>query len=245
MKEEERKEEEEKRRRRGGRGGGRGAARSGADGARPLPQLTRRDVAAITWLVEQRAATLPQVTTLLGHLGGGPISSRRGAQVVARWESVGVAQRRFVWHREPAIVVPTSSGAKLGGAHRWREPSVGTLRHTIAVGDVRLRSCGSSKGRSWLTEQALRGLLPKGTHIPDGAIIYSDGLVDAVEIELTSHGRARVGEAIASLLASTVNGQSRFARVLYLCGPRTLAQVAGVRDELPEAAKGRVVVRAL
>jgi len=209
------------------------------------PQLTARDLTAIAWLVEQRAATLPQLTTLLGYLGAGEITLRRGAQLVSRWEQLGLVERSFVWHREPAVLWPTTAGAKLVGLPRWRRPAVGTLRHTIATSAVRLRSCRPWNDRTWLTEQQLRELLPKGVRIPDGAIVEPDGVsITACEVELTSHGRRRVREAMTSLLAARSGDNDWFHYVLYLCSEETIHQCKAVRAELPEHLRARVVVLA-
>ena len=211
--------------------------------ARP-PQLTKRDLAALGWLGDQRAATLPQLTRLLGHLGGGYISDRRGSQITSRWEELDLVERQTIWHREPMIIWPTSQGAKLIGKSRWRKPAIGTLRHTLAVSEVRLRSCRPGSGISWITEAALREIIAKDERLPDGAMRFADGSLTAVEVERTPHyPSVRVKDAIVSLASQRDGGGNRFAHVLYLCSSQTLAQVTAVRNELPEAIKNRVVVR--
>ena len=206
-------------------------------------QLTERDHAALEWLVEQRAATVPQLTELLGRLGDGPITERRGAMLIARWEHLGLVERKSIWHRQPAICWPTSEGARLCGMTRWRRPGVGTLRHTITVSGVRLRVCRPGSNRGWLTELELRRQLPPGVRIPDGAIREPDGGFTAVEVELTSHGRRRVNEAMVDL--TTVvrpDGGQFFHHVLYLVSPEVTTQVTAVRSELPDELRSRVVV---
>ena len=218
----------------------------GKIGVAAPPQLTVRDLAALTWLVEQRAATLPQLTELLGYLGGSEITPRRGAQLVSRWESLGLVERSNVWHREPAVVWPTTAGAKLIGLSRWRRPAIGTLRHTIATSAVRLRTCRPENGRTWLTEQQLRELLPSDVRIPDGGIVETDGVsVTACEIELTSHGRRRVREAMTSLLAARRGDRDWFHHILYLCTAETMPQCTAVRAEFPEHLRERLVILAI
>ena len=206
-------------------------------------QLTERDHAALEWLVEQRAATVPQLTELLGRLGDGPITERRGAMIVARWEDLGLVERQSIWHRQPAICWPTSEGARLCGMNRWRRPGVGTLRHTITVSGVRLRVCRPGSNRGWLTELEIRRQLPAGVRIPDGAIREPDGGLTAVEVELTSHGRRRVNEAMVDLTTVVRPGGGQFFHhVLYLVSPEVTTQVNAVRDELPDELRNRVVV---
>ena len=222
-------------------GDGEGAAE---DAPRALrARLTLRDEEALRWLCSVRAANLPQLRILLGQLGDeGPITSRRTAQIVARWRSMGLAEKATIFHREPAVVWPTAQGARLCGVARWKKPAIGTLRHTLAVTQVRLQACRPSNGRGWLTESQLRALLGKDSHCPDGGLVEQSGEVTAIEVELTPHGRTRVREAIASLLAERDGDRNRFAKVLYLVSKSTKVQVEAVRDELPPHLRERVVV---
>jgi hypothetical protein len=205
-------------------------------------RLTERDEAALHWLVEQRAATVSQLTTLLGYLGDGPITERRGAMVMSRWEALGLVERKHVWWRHPAVVMPTSEGARYTGRTKWRKPAIGTLNHTLHSTQVRLQTCRPGSDKTWRTEEQLRYALPGGTRIPDGAIVESDGAMTAVEVELTSHGRRRVREAMTSLLAVQRGGEDFFHHVLYLCSPEVMTQVTAVRADLPESVRARVVV---
>ena len=214
-----------------GKGKGRGA------------QLTLRDAAALRWLSEVRAATLTQLTVLLGELGlEGPITPRRCAQIVARWEHLGLVEKSTIWHQEPAVVWLTAQGAQMAGLSRWRRPAIGTLRHTLAVTQVRLQACRPVNGRGWVSERELRSVLPRESRVPDGGLVETDGTVTAIEVELTPHGRERVRDAITSLLAERHEGRDRFAKVLYLVAPPCRRQVEAVRAELPDHLRDRVVV---
>jgi hypothetical protein len=208
------------------------------------PRLTGRDMVAMAWLADQRAATVPQLQALLGYIGDGPVTDRRTRQIVSRWELLGLAERTTVWHGKPAAVWLTGSGARLVGLERWRKPAIGTLNHTLAVAEVRRRLSPPTGTRGWISEVELRKTLPAGQHIPDGAYL-EDGRAAAIEVELSPHGRRRVAAAIASLLAAQVNGAPRWDHVLYLCSPETLHQVTAVVEALSPAQRSRVVVRRL
>ncbi len=232
----ERKEEKEKEE---------GEAKERGGRAHRAARLTRRDVEALAWLVEQRAATLPQVGRLLAQLSGEQMSTRRVRQVVARWEQLGLAERWRVWHGEPAVVCPTVQAAYMHGLVRWRRPGVGTLRHTVAVTEVRLLAAPINGQRQWICESELRRMCPKGTHLGDGGWWEPDGSAVIVEVELSPHGRRRVSEAIRSHLAARAGDVRRWARVLYVCSERTITQVEAVVAELPASDRPRVQVRAL
>jgi hypothetical protein len=205
------------------------------------PRLTTRDANAIAWLVEQRAASLGQVATLLAQLGGVSVGDRRTRQVVSRWVQFGLVTRRNVWHGEPAIVVPTTRAAQMNGLTRWRKPGIGILRHTVAVAGVRLAVAPVGGTRRWVSESALRRALPQGEHLPDGAW-FDDGVGTALEVELTPHGRVRVVETLTSLLHAHNNGSPRWAKVAYLCSPATLPQVTAAAASLPPIERARIYV---
>jgi hypothetical protein len=205
------------------------------------PRLTRRDADAVSWLVEQRAASLSQVATLLGQLGGQGVGDRRARQVVTRWVQFGLVTRWNVWHGEPAVVVPTARAAQMSGLSRWRRPGIGILRHTVAVAGVRLLVAPVGGTRTWISESALRRSLPSGEHLPDGAWFDND-LGTALEVELTPHGRGRVADTMTALLHAHSDGSPRWARVAYLCSPATLTQVTAAADTLPPVERARVFV---
>ena len=206
------------------------------------PRLTGRDMVAMSWLSEMRAATLPQLQALLGYIGGGSVSDRRTRQIVIRWEALGLAERRTVWHGKPAAVWLTGSGARLVGIDRWRKPAVGTLAHTLAVSEVRIRLAGPASRKGWMCETQLRKVLPAQEHVPDGAV-FTNGKAVAIEMELSPHGRKRVEAAIVSLLAARKGESARWYRVLYLCGQATLYQVTQVVEALSPEQRRRVYVR--
>ena len=181
---------------------------------------------------------------MLGYIGGEPVSDRRTRQIVSRWEALGLAERRTIWHGKPAALWLTGGGASLVGIDRWRKPAVGTLTHTLAVSAVRMRLAPPGSRRGWLSETELRKRQPKGEHVADGAYA-EDGRWCAIEVELSPHGQKRVAAAIASLLAARNGDRPRWHQVLYLCGSTTLTQVKAVVDALPPEQKRRVVVRRL
>jgi hypothetical protein len=207
------------------------------------PRLTERDIDALRWLVEQRAASLDQVGRLLNQIdGGNPITDRRVRQVVARWEQLGLAAKWQVWHGQPAVVIATGRAAAMFGQTRWRRPGIAIVRHTVAVSEIRLRVAPISGTRNWVSESTLRRQLPKGEHLPDGGW-YEDGLGVAVEVELTPHGRKRVESTMKELLYAHDGAGTRWARVLYLCSPATIGQVTAAWEALPPAERARITVR--
>lgn len=208
-------------------------------------QLTPRDEAALAWIVEQRVATVGQVQRLLAQLTGTDCTDRRTRQIIARWEELGLAERWRVWHGEQSIVWPTSQAAYITGLSRWRRPGVGTLRHLIAVSEVRLLAAPVGGPRVWVSESELRRTTPTGIHLADGGWTEPNGRSIALEVELTPHGKRRVAAAIDSLLAEQCDGHPRWSGVLYVCATSTVRQVRAVVEAMPESTRSRVQVRDL
>lgn len=246
--------EEGRRRREIGRERRRAGAERGSEGSRggqdsdggPGARVTERDRSAVIWLAEQRAANVPQIARLLAQLGGAPVGEPRARQVTRRWEALGLVERRRVWDAEPGIAWPTKEGAALAGLSRWRRPGISTLRHAVAVSEVRLRMAPIGASWRWVHEGELRLTAQPGEHIADGGVIEADGSSLAIEVELSPHGRRRVEGALTSLLSATdTHGGNRWTRVLYLCSAETLVQVLAVISELPPAWKPRAHARPL
>jgi hypothetical protein len=225
-----------------GSGGSEKEAREEKEVGARRPRLTERDLEAIRWLVEQRAATIAQVGRLLAQISRAAISDRRTRQVVARWIQLGLVERRQVWHHEPAIVMPTTQAAKMCGIDRWRPVAIGILRHTLTASEVRLIAAPVGGSRTWIPESHLRRGATRHEHVADGGWTEPDGSSVAVEVELSQHGKKRVHAAIRALLSAYVEGTPRWTSVLYLCSPSTIRQVEMVRNELSPSDQPRVAV---
>ncbi len=188
------------------------AERRGAHGA-----LRRRDLDVLAWLGEQYGARADQLEVLLGC---GPRTVQR---VVARQRQAGLVATRRLIVGEPAWVIPTSAGLRVGGQGFavW-QPRLVLLAHVAAVNDVRLHVQSRSPASEWVSERALARERRSGEHLPD-AVVVTGGQHVAVEVELTAKSRRRV-TAILDELAE------RFDAVVYFCAPaphRQLSELVG------------------
>lgn len=105
-----------------------------------------------------------------------------------------------------------------------------TLLHNLAVADVAIALLERHPGSNWLTERELRrkagqkfGVGWQG-HIPDGALVFSDGKRVAVEVEMTAKEKRRVEKIMRGYLRNADD----YAEVWYFC--RTRRQVERVKD---------------
>lgn len=212
-------------------GGARSVTRRGEG-----PLLRKRDLQLLAWLCEQYGARVDQLAPLLGC---GPRTVQRA---VARMQAAGLVQTRRLLSGEPAWVIPTSAGLRVGGQRfgLW-QPRIGLLAHVAAVNDVRLHIAERSPESEWISERQLARDRESGEHLAD-ALVLTEGRRVAIEVELTVKSKRRLTAILDELT-------ERFDSVIYFCAPgprRLLAELdaterwpaVGVR-ELPTALGGR------
>jgi DNA-binding transcriptional ArsR family regulator len=198
--------------------------RRGAHGA-----LRRRDLDALGWLGEQYGASADQLEALLGF---GPRTVQR---VLARLRDAGLITTRRLIVGEPAWVIPTSAGLRVGGQGFavW-QPRLALLAHVAAVNDVRLHVQSRSPVSEWVPERVLARERNDGEHLPDGVVV-TDGQRVAIEVELTVKSRSRVTAILDEL-------SQRFDAVVYFCAASPRRQLS----ELAESGRWATLdVRAL
>jgi hypothetical protein len=178
--------------------------------------LRRRDLEALRWLSEQYGARADQLEALLG------CGERTVQRVIARLREKGLITTHRLIVGEPAWIIPTSAGLRVGGqAFAVWQPRLALLAHVAAVNDVRLHVQSRSPASEWVPERVLARERRSGEHLPD-AVVVTGGQRVAVEVELTVKSRRRV-TAILDELAQ------RFDAVVYFCarGPhRQLSELA-------------------
>ncbi len=188
------------------------AQRRGAEAA-----LRRRDLEVLAWLGEQYGARADQLEPLLGC---GPRTVQR---MLARLRDAGLVMTRRLIVGEPAWVIPTSAGLRVGGQGFavW-PPRLALLAHVAAVNDVRLHVQLRSPASEWVPERLLARERHAGEHLPDGVVVTGGQRV-ALEVELTVKSRCRV-TAILDELAK------RFDAVVYFCAPAPHRQLSKLAE---------------
>jgi hypothetical protein len=178
--------------------------------------LRRRDLDVLVWLGGQYGARADQLEPLLGC---GPRTVQR---VLERLRHAGLVTTRRLIVGEPAWVIPTSSGLRLGGQGFavW-QPRLVLLAHVAAVNNVRLHVQSRSPASEWVPERLLARERRAGEHLPDGVVVTAGQRV-AIEVELTVKSRHRVTAILDELT-------QRFDAVVYFCAPgphRQLSELA-------------------
>ena len=91
---------------------------------RGLPQLTKRDRMALSWIGEQYTVRFDTLTKLLGRMPGksqnaprepGKISPSSVNRAIKRWELLGLVETQKMWREEPKWVWLTSVGLRMQG----------------------------------------------------------------------------------------------------------------------------------
>ncbi len=113
----------------------------------------------------------------------------------------------------------------LGLGFKYIKPSIGKLRHTVAVAEIRYQLERQLGLRGvefrWVSERELYRELARGTHMPDGELLLADGSTTAIEVELALKRKARMTDIAYELLGS-------YDKVQYFCLPAPGRLLRGV-----------------
>jgi hypothetical protein len=201
-------------------------------------RLTSRDLETLSFAAEHRLVLADHVAALLGISAAGAATrlrslSRAGFVAAHRPFDRGPACFQVARPgldaiaadlRAPRRLDLRSSEHEIGAAWLWLAASSGTFGPLQAVlGERRLRSSDASPERRELPYGVrLGGLGPGGRerlHYPDLLLIDAGGRRIAVELELSSKGRARREKILAGYAAD-----ARFDVVLYLVRDRRIGR---------------------
>lgn len=181
-------------------------------------RLTDRDRTALAYVAALRAVRLDDVGLLLAALAGrgtASLGARTTRDIVARWQTLGLATTEPYPGQGPAIVLPTARGAALAHLGRPKPPSWTDTPHTLTTAAVAVHYL-SAGGGAWQAETWLRVALPKGEHLPDGVWV-APGNVAPVAIEVERSGKA--ADRWASIAANLLG---RYQVVHYWLSAPTL-----------------------
>lgn len=220
-------------------------------------KLQERDLAALRWLVDMRAAYESDLAVLLGRLrDDGPrrLSDSTTRALVARWERAELAVPKRLLAKRPRIVSATRGAARLAGeATTWHDPALWTAVHGVEVAHLRLwlESPGERmhdgtelhpEPDAWVSERSLRQFALGGRsakerkgkqpHLPDAELVTDAGRW-AIELERTAKNPDRLRDIVQELVTS-----GRYQRVVYYV-PRDGAIAAHVEKAYEAAAKAQ------
>jgi hypothetical protein len=178
-------------------------------------KFQERDEYALTWIGYQYGIRLDHLQWVLGHSPGPTahypnwISESAARDVVRRWERGKWAQRQPIGVHEPFWIWPTRLGLrKVGLPYSYRKVgkmSLEDLEHLYAINEIRIHMGDDDEGTRWVSErQLLQGLVRKKgkelLHRPDAEIHWADGMIYAVEAEMSAKKPFELAENLMELL---------------------------------------------
>lgn len=212
-------------------------------------QVTERDVEWLTWLGRWKGATSPQVAErFMSEVASGVKVVERRARV---WRERELVTSQRVLAGVPAVHSLTREGMRLVGLEGpVRAPSVGQLRHDLAVTDC-ATWLWQQRGEAMLTEREIRAADPATTTAPRWAlaaapeagrrIVYPDlitvtqngaGLAHEVELSPKEHKR------LVALMHAYVRAE-HITRVRYYAVEAIRHRVEKAAAEVNELARMR------
>ena len=176
--------------------------------------MTERDVFALRWIGQQYAVRLDQLQHLLGQRPGhgavheGVISESATRDVVTRWRKAGwVCMERLRANQPPWIWLTRKGIHKVDLSYIYQDlHSLNTQEreHLYAINEVRLQDGDVEEGSVWISERTLlqgvsRVKAKELPHRPD-AVLYEDGEIIAIEVELSRKSIALLSNILVSLV---------------------------------------------
>ena len=218
----------------------RGASRPAAAGVSsavhaspPSPRCRCDRLASLRWVAEQGAVRVDVLAHVLDPTR--PRSPAHARHVVRSWRVAGLVEHERRLADRPGVLWATPAGRRrVGLPGRADRPALGLLPHLHAVTLVRL-GVERRGGRDWRSERTLHRERPtRDAHVADARFSTPDGVVTAVEVELTRKGAARLVAIVDELTLE-------FERVLYVvAGEGVRAAVAAAVERL--GVEDRVVI---
>ena len=160
--------------------------------------VTDRDLAVLSFAVDQFAVSMPLAATLVERLSAEvpsrPVAERLARRLAARLEAGHYARRVRV--AGEVWMVPTGAGLALGSPpnddgeeepYRLWQPVRWKLDHVDAVARLRLHLLDTYPGSTWESERSIRRRWHKtGARVrhADGGLHFNDGSAIGIECEL-------------------------------------------------------------
>jgi hypothetical protein len=220
------------------------------------PRITERDLQALRWIAQQYTISLDHLSILLARLidpqeytqkpkQAGELTDKRTAAVVRRWEQLGLVEKAWILHNEPAWLWLTPQGLKLIaedlGQFRPYKPNPARLNHLYWCNHARLFIEAKRQDAIWTSERELaagqqveRG--KKRPHLPDAIVTTSDSREVAIEVELTTKTYSRLDTILHEL------ARSSYSRIWYMTRERSTTVMKTAIGAMHEMYRDKFVV---
>ncbi len=219
------------------------------------PRLIDRDLDALRWIAQQYAATVDHLAILLARLiepgeysqapkEEGRLTEKRVMAIIKRWEQLGLIEKKWIIHGDPAWIWLTPEGLRLVaediGELRPYTPTPAKLSHLYSVNQTRLFIEGKRPDAEWTGEREIRSnqkIEPgKRPHTPDATVV-TNGRTIAVEIELTTKTYSRLDKILHELALN-----ADYYTVWYFCKGRANTIIKNAIGNMREMYRGKFVV---
>jgi hypothetical protein len=220
------------------------------------PRLIERDLQALKWIAQQYAICLDHLCILLARLVGpgeyartpkeaGELTQKRAMAIVRRWEQLGLVQKAWILHNDPAWVWLTGEGLRLVseelGELRAYDPSPAKVNHLYWCNHARLYVENRRQDAEWTSERELKAgqKIERGAkrpHLPD-ATVLTNGKTIAIEVELAIKSYSRLDKILHELALNP-----EYSTVWYFTRERSTAVVNAAIGAMREMYKGKFVV---
>jgi hypothetical protein len=214
-------------------------------------QLTPRLMSLCKINAEQGALRFDQAQSWLGLLSPAAqkmkdshlLSAERTRKILRPWIDQELLQYKVFFVGQRGWIWLTTKGLKYFDVPlRYYEPTPASLAHLYAVNSIRLLLALRRPGETWRSERLLRAeqhVQPNGQkspHLPDAEVIGANGVVRAIECELTVKSEKRLEDILFDLAAN-----KRYHSIWYFSPEQVYNALKACLKKLPADHRKRFV----
>jgi hypothetical protein len=219
------------------------------------PQLTPRLMSLCKINAEQGALRFDQAQSWLGVLSPAAqkmkdahlLSAERTRKILRPWIDQDLLQYKVFFVGQRGWIWLTAKGLKYFDVPlRYYEPTPASLAHLYAVNSIRLLLALRRPTDTWRSERLLRAEQhaqtngQKNAHLPDAEVIGANGIVRAIECELTIKSEKRLEDIMFDLAAN-----KRYHAIWYFLPEQVYNAVKACLKKLPTEHRKRFVLYTL
>lgn len=152
--------------------------------------ITERDVEILQFINRFGFCQMPHICRRFN------LGRTRHYQVMERLIKSGYVQHEFIFYRQHGVYRLSKTGAALTDLRPLKSVPIAIFNHETTLIDLYLLLTEKYPEAVWMSERELiadkysMGIGNKG-HIADGLLIFPDGRIIAIELELSIKGRGR------------------------------------------------------
>ncbi|WP_218813794.1 hypothetical protein [Rickettsiella endosymbiont of Dermanyssus gallinae] len=190
-------------------------------------KLTSRDVEILKFINEFGFCEMPQINQRFS------LRKPRNYQLLSKLVRHNLLQHERILYKEHGIFRLTQAGARFTTLPPMRRITFANYHHDRMVINLHIKLMATYPDATWISERKLKhekcklGVGKEG-HLPDGILVFPNGIQAAIEVELTSKSRQRLEDIL-----KTYATQFALQEVWYFCHESMVPRLKEAAKAMP------------